>query len=143
MSNFKTMYNRDKFPAAKKERNRFPSMTIPGQAMSMTEILNRHKAGLSLTGNKVTFYQEQEDELGMTNEEFRKLDLAEQQEIIEQRKDELEQLNQKRRKAEKDLREKEQAEQAKKVEEARQAYVNKLRELGKPVPPEDDSTNLP
>lgn len=140
---FKTQYNQNQFPKPKGESNFMASMTLPGQSMSMTEILRRHKNGLPTTGGRTVFYEAEGDIEGMTHDEFRRLDLADQEQIINRRREELDELNSKRIAAEKRLQQNEQDKQAAKVKEARDAYLNKLKELGKPLPEGEQSTNNP
>lgn len=52
---FKTPYNASDFPKLH-EVNRLPSCTIPDQAMSVLEILQRHANGLPYDGTKIPVY---------------------------------------------------------------------------------------
>lgn len=73
------------------EVNTSPSMTVPGQVMSLRELLDRFTRGLSVTGNRLPVFADDDDDdvSGMTSEEFARLDLAEQQEFIESRRQEV------------------------------------------------------
>lgn len=108
-------------------------MTIPDQTMSMTEILQRHRQGLPTMGARTTFYEEEGTE-GMTQQEFQKLDLADQEQIIKQRKYQLEEIKANTSRKVTELRDQQAAALAKKTEEARQAAAEKLRLQEKPTP---------
>jgi len=62
------------------EVNNQPSMTIPDEAMTVMEIMQRYASGLPLHGGKIGYY---EGEDGMSSDDLKKLDLAERQQIIE------------------------------------------------------------
>lgn len=61
------------------EVNDEPSMTIPDQTMSITEILRRYASGLPISGEKVPIYHDEED-----LPEWKTLDLSEKQELKDQ-----------------------------------------------------------
>lgn len=124
---FKTQFNLESFPAPRMESIKTPSMTLPDQAMSMTEILRRHKNGLPISGNSTAFYEETQGE-GMTTQEFQRLDLADQEQIIIQRREELEELNLRRIQRENELAERERVKQAKVIADAREAAAKRLAE---------------
>lgn len=87
----KNSLNASTFPK-KYEVNDLASETVPDQTMSMREILTRYSRGLPLGGERVPLYSE-DPENDMPD--MQHLDLAEQQEIIEQHKDELRNLSHK------------------------------------------------
>jgi len=59
------------------EKNYSPSMTIPDQTMSIRTILDRHSRGLPIDGIKVPLWDGEDNDLP----DWRKLDLAERQEL--------------------------------------------------------------
>ena len=59
------------------EINNKPSMTIPDQTMSIRTILERHSRGLPIDGMKIPIYDGEENDLP----DWRRLDLAERQEL--------------------------------------------------------------
>lgn len=69
------------------ELNEKPSMTVPGQSMTIREMLQRHAAGLPIEGAKVPLYEGDEtmddDEL-VGHPDLSKMDLADRQEYIEE-----------------------------------------------------------
>lgn len=73
-----------------------PSMTIPGQAMSIQEMLARHVAGLPLDGAKVPLYEADEtqpdDDLLMGHPDLSKMDLVDREEYLEQQRERLDVL---------------------------------------------------
>lgn len=88
------MLNASTFPK-KYEASKMPSETVPDQTMSIREILTRYARGLPLAGERVPVYSDDpENDLP----DLQHLDLAERQEILEERKEELEDI--KRRVAE-------------------------------------------
>lgn len=87
---FKTLWNLEKFPTTKEERNYSPSMTIPDQSLSVKEILDRFARGLPLEGQRVPIYDGEENDMP----DITHMDLADQQTIKENYQAELEELNQ-------------------------------------------------
>lgn len=71
-----------------------PSKTIPDQTLSIQEIMRRYAAGLPLEGEKVPFYDGEEEDLP----DVRKMDLAEVQEMREAIADNIQASQQKLRK---------------------------------------------
>lgn len=116
MPKFKTQYNTDEFPS-KKEKNRLPSMTVADQSMSMREIMQRYARGLPIEGQKVPFYDEDDDMPDLTN-----LDLAEKEALIRDAKYELEEIEaRKKERSDEDARLKKEREKAFKKEAADKA----------------------
>lgn len=83
-----------------KEVNTQPSCTIPDQAMSIKEIMDRFARGLPMKGN-IPIYEDQETLDQADGINFETLDLSEQHEIIMQRQNELLNLKLKQRESEK------------------------------------------
>lgn len=83
---FKTNYNSHKFDS-NYEVNNQPSETVPDQTMSISEIMRRFASGLPLGGQKVEFFEGEDDFLDGVNPAT--LDLAEKQQISESVRDEL------------------------------------------------------
>lgn len=97
---FKTNYNMEEASIYDKrfEINELPSETIPGQAMSIQELLRRHAAGLPLDGQRVPFYEgdeETEDSELQGHPDLNTMDLVDRQEYIEQQELRLAQLKDK------------------------------------------------
>lgn len=82
---------------AKGEINNEPSQTIPDEAMTIKEIMNRFTRGLPLGGSNEPVYDGDEDFVP----DFSRMDLAERQEWTEAHKEELEALKLKQRTAKK------------------------------------------
>lgn len=57
---FKTPYNRETHKT-QAEKNTSPSLTIPDQSMSIPEIFRRFASGLPVGGQKVPFYDDNEE----------------------------------------------------------------------------------
>lgn len=68
--------NANTFPK-KYEKNYGQSMTIPDQTMSIRTILDRHSRGLPIDGIKTPIYDGEDNDLP----DWRRLDLAERQEL--------------------------------------------------------------
>lgn len=81
----RTWFNK---PIYKGEKNDMPSMTVPEQAMSIREILDRFSRGLPLGGQRVPVYNGEDDDLP----DLRHMDLADRQEYMENAADELRSL---------------------------------------------------
>ena len=69
---------------SKGEVNKQPSMTVPGQTMSVAEMVERYRRGLPIEGNANPIFNG-EDALPNLDD----LDLADRQELIEQIADQL------------------------------------------------------
>lgn len=81
---FKTPWNAGEFPKSEGEKNYSPSMTVPDQSMSISEIMSRYARGLPMEGVKVPIYDEEND-----LPDPKTMDLAERQEYMEMAKDEI------------------------------------------------------
>lgn len=57
-------------------------VTVPDQSMTVQEILQRHVRGLPLSVNRFPIYQDEDDDTIM--DDWRSLDLTEQQDIIDE-----------------------------------------------------------
>ena len=79
------------------ERITTPSMTIPDQTMSIRTILERHSRGLPIDGVKIPIYEGEENDLP----DWRRLDLAERQELAYLYKNEISNIKQKYSKVDK------------------------------------------
>jgi len=79
------------------EFNTLPSMTIPDQTMNIRTILERHSRGLPIDGIKVPIYEGEENDLP----DWRRLDLAERQELAHLYTNEIKQIKQKYSKVDK------------------------------------------
>lgn len=74
---FKTQYNSEEFEK-NYEKSDMPSLTVPDQTMSITEILRRYASGLPLDKGKVPIW-EGEEELP----DIKRMDLVEIQELTQ------------------------------------------------------------
>jgi hypothetical protein len=79
------------------EFNTQPSLTIPDQTMSIRTILDRHSRGLPIDGLKIPIYEGEENDLP----DWRRLDLAERQELAHLYKNEIQDIKQKYNKVDK------------------------------------------
>lgn len=86
MKSFKSCLN---YQQTVGEINNDPSMTVPDQAMSMREILNRFARGLPLGGAKVELWDEEDD-----LPDIRTLDLVERAELAERYQQEIREIRQ-------------------------------------------------
>jgi glutathionyl-hydroquinone reductase len=73
------------------EKNNKPSLTIPDQTMSIRTILERHSRGLSIEGIKTPIWDGEDNDLP----DWRKLDLAERQELADLYTNELQSIKNK------------------------------------------------
>lgn len=101
-----------------------PSATIPGQALTVAQLRDRFGRGLGATGVKAPVYLDQE----MDSDEFNRLDLAEQQNIMETNRLLIQEMEQ-------DLKGKRKIYEQRKRDEAIEQAVEKrekerLRDLG-------------
>lgn len=87
---FRTAFN---YVQSKGEVNTEPSMTVPDQAMTIKEILQRFAQGLPLEGARVEIYDEDDEVEGLPD--LSNMDLAEREEAILQMGLELEELKEK------------------------------------------------
>lgn len=71
-----------------------PSLTIPDQAMPISEILRRFAHGLPLSGEKVPLYDGGEDDLP----DFQNMELTDRMDAIAAAKSELNEIRTKKRK---------------------------------------------
>jgi len=74
-----------------------PSMTIPDQTMNIRTILERHSRGLPIDGMKVPIWDGEENDLP----DWRRLDLAERQELAHLYTNEIKDIKQKYSKVDK------------------------------------------
>lgn len=72
-----------------------PSMTVPDQSMTISEILRRFGSGLPLGGQRVEFYEGEEDMFDGINPAT--LDITEKEAIIQERVNELAELQKKQK----------------------------------------------
>jgi len=79
------------------EINTKPSLTIPDQTMSIRTILDRHSRGLPIDAVKVPIWDGEENDLP----DWRRLDLAERQELAHLYTNELKEIKQKYNKVDK------------------------------------------
>jgi hypothetical protein len=79
------------------EKNYQPSLTIPDQTMSIRTILERHSRGLPIDGVKIPIYEGEENDLP----DWRRLDLAERQELAHLYTNEIKDIKQKYNKVDK------------------------------------------
>lgn len=87
MTRIKNNYNAHKFDS-NYEINNGDSKTVPDQSMSLSEILRRFASGLPLGGQRVEFYEGEEDDI-LNGINPATLDLAEKQQITDSIKEEL------------------------------------------------------
>lgn len=83
-------YNSHEF-AKTYEKNTQPGLTVPDQAMTIREIMERYSRGLPLEGERVPVY-DGEDEF---EPDLKHMDLADRQAVLEARIDELSSLKEK------------------------------------------------
>lgn len=83
---FKTNFNLDNFPAPIGEVHTGVSQTIPDQAMSTREIMNRFARGLPLNVGKNFTYDSDDENTDdpLATVDFKRLDLAEREQLINQ-----------------------------------------------------------
>lgn len=105
---FNTYYKREK-PVGEKVTG--PSKTVPNQAMTIREIINRTEKGLPITGVRVPLYNETEDGI---MPDLRNMDISEIYELKQRIADK-----------EKQLRKKLQEDEEKKQQEEAEAYYRK------------------
>lgn len=79
MKKFQTYYNNR---VRKGEKFELPSATIPGQALTVDQLRNRFTKGLGATGARAPIYLG-EDETLIDSEEFHRMDLSDQEAMIE------------------------------------------------------------
>jgi hypothetical protein len=79
------------------ECNNLPSLTIPDQTMSIRLILERHSRGLPIDGIKTPIYDGEDNDLP----DWRRLDLAERQELAHLYTNEIKDIKQKYNKVDK------------------------------------------
>jgi hypothetical protein len=79
------------------EKNTRPGITIPDQTMSIRTILDRHSRGLPIDGIKIPIYEGEENDLP----DWRRLDLAERQELAHLYTNEIKNIKQKYSKVDK------------------------------------------
>jgi hypothetical protein len=79
------------------EYNTRPGMTIPDQTMSIRTILDRHSRGLPIEGLKTPIWEGEENDLP----DWRRLDLAERQELSHLYKNEIKEIKTKYTKVDK------------------------------------------
>ena len=116
------MYNSWMFPK-RYEVNRQPSLTVPDEAMSIQEIVNRYAHGMPLPEGKVGEYFGEDSELP---HDMSKLDLAEREEILREvaaKRDEIIESVNKRKAEAQEKRLKQQVDQrVKKAQEEKEQY---------------------
>lgn len=109
---FKTQYNH-KPSKEDLEHNFGPSLTVPDQSLSVSELLRRHRAGLPIDGKKMTFYDDEGNQETMEFPDVRKMDISEIQEMIEKNREYIKELQESVETANLLIREKEQYEKLK------------------------------
>lgn len=72
------------------EVNTLPSLTIPEQSMTVMELMQRHSAGLPLTGHRIPIFEGED-----TMPDLEKLDLSERYALMEKAQKEFNELKQK------------------------------------------------
>lgn len=134
---FKTYYNRRGMVSAGDYESKFgPSMTIPDQSLSVTELVYRYTHGMPLGGQRTPVYDEDLDI--QYPADWDKMDISERREFYEEKAMELQELQ-------KGIKEK-QGEIAKKTREdevnaAVEAKLKAIREMRNP--PERKQGELP
>lgn len=102
------------------EKNKLPSMTIPGQSMTIQEMVARHRKGLPIDQSKGALYQdEREDPLKNLDH----MDLIDRQAYIDSVADKLVEV---RDRLDKEAKNKEQKAFLKKVDEAMREELKKI-----------------
>lgn len=87
---FKSNWNAEQFPDDG-EVNEFPSETIPDQALTVRQLLDRFQAGKDLMGQPGDFEEEDEDD-AFYSIDISKMDLAEREEWLRAAKEEVDRL---------------------------------------------------
>lgn len=108
-----------------------PSETIPGQAMSVPEIIRRQQAGLPTQGVRVPFYSGEEE-----MPDFDRMDLSELQAFREH----ADELLGRYRKA---LKERDDQLHQEKIEKAIEEKLKREQKVLEKVPPKDDQGTTP
>ena len=91
---FKTYYNRrDVVEPLDRETFTLPSMTIPDQSMSVSELVYRYTHGMPLGGNRTPVYDEDLDVQFPAN--WDKLDISEKHDFFNEKAEELKDLRNK------------------------------------------------
>lgn len=85
---FQTVSNYDPLVQVYEDSDK-PSMTVPDQTMSITELLDRYAKGLPLDGQKVPIYRGDDDDMP----DLTHMDLADRERAIDEAADELRMLN--------------------------------------------------
>lgn len=106
-----------------------PSQTVPDQTMSIRELIDRFARGLPLGSGQIPLYEGDEE----FNPDMKTLDLAEQQELVEQRAEELRELKIKLDEGRKKQRERAIAEARKAMREHYEAIQKEKGEESKPA----------
>lgn len=104
----KNHYNNEKFVG---EINNKPSLTVPDQAMTIREIINRTNKGLPVTGVRVPMYNETEDGI---MPDLRNMDISE-----------IYELKKRIQKTEKELRQKLEKEDLERKQKETEEYYKK------------------
>lgn len=98
---FNSYYNRKK---PEGEKNTLPSKTVPNQAMTIREIINRTEKGLPVTGVRIPMYNETEDGI---MPDLRDMDISEIYELKKRIKKTEDELRKKLQKEEEERTQKE------------------------------------
>lgn len=80
---FKSHYNSKEFKRDDEVNNQ-PSKTVPDQAMSVREIMDRYAKGLPIEEGRVPLYEEDDDPEIDSMPDMRTLDISEQREYLEE-----------------------------------------------------------
>lgn len=126
---FKNNYNADEFPA-RQERNSGEVVTQPDMAMTVQEMLERHKRGLPVESGKVPIWMGDEELPDLS-----KMDLVDRQAYVEMVADRLADIKEKLREVEELKKRKAEADR---FEAEIQKRLKALPQPGKEKPVEDD-----
>lgn len=91
MAKFKTQYNKNEFKNGY-EKGGGLSKTIPDQALTVPQIMERNKRGLTIPMAKQVFHELDENDQGQITPDLAKMDFAEIQELKAQNIAQIEQL---------------------------------------------------
>jgi len=107
LPNYKDAFNAIQFPHSYEE-TKLPSATIPDQAISPSEMLQRHQKGLPISGKQVTFYDEDGTPEQYAMPDLNKMDLSEIAELMEANRERIRKMQEDLERSQASLNEQEQ-----------------------------------
>lgn len=124
LPNYKDAFNAIQFPKSY-EQTSLPSLTIPDQAISPSEMLNRHQKGLPISGKLVTFYDEDGTPEEFNMPDLNKMDLSEIAQLMEVNRERIRKMQEELEKSQASLNEQEQYKKYRAKFEAELAAIKK------------------